>query len=75
MRDRPLFLIVVFDGLRPDRTTPALAPHLCRFMAEGTNFTNARDVYPSSTRPNAAALATGATPRRNGTPISAPEWS
>jgi len=62
----PLFLIVVFDGLRPDMTTPALAPNLCRFMAEGTNFTNARAVYPSSTRTNAATLATGATPRRNG---------
>ena len=66
MSDHPLFLIVVFDGLRPDMVTPELAPNLCRFMAEGVNFENARAVFPTSTRTNAAALATGSTPRRNG---------
>jgi arylsulfatase A-like enzyme len=66
MSTHPLFLIVVFDALRPDMVTPELAPNLCRFMAEGTNFPNARSVFPSSTRTNAAALATGSTPRRNG---------
>ena len=66
MSAHPLFLIVVFDGLRPDMVTPDIMPHLSRFMANGTNFTNARTVFPSSTRPAAAALATGSTPRRNG---------
>ena len=66
MSTHPLFLIVVFDGLRPDMATPELAPHLFRFMAEGVNFENARSVFPTSTRTNAVALATGATPRRNG---------
>lgn len=66
MNTHPLFLIVVFDGLRPDMTTPETTPNLCRFMAEGANFPNARSVYPTSTRTNAAALATGSTPCRNG---------
>ncbi len=66
MSTQPLFLIVVFDGLRPDMATPELAPNLNRFMVEGVNFANARAVFPISTRTNAAALATGATPRRNG---------
>jgi predicted AlkP superfamily pyrophosphatase or phosphodiesterase len=66
MSTHPLFLIVVFDGLRLDMTTPESTPNLCRFMAEGVSFPNARAVFPSSTRTNAAALATGSTPRRNG---------
>lgn len=66
MSAHPLFLIVVFDGLRLDMVTPETAPNLRRFMADGINFPNARSVFPTSTRTNAAALATGATPRRNG---------
>ncbi len=66
MSEHPIFLVVVFDGLRPDMATPELAPNLNRFMAEGVNFLNARSVFPTSTRTNAVALATGATPRRNG---------
>jgi predicted AlkP superfamily pyrophosphatase or phosphodiesterase len=66
MSTHPLFLIIVFDGLRPDMVTPAAMPNLSRFMADGTNFTNARTVFPSSTRPSAAALASGSTPRHNG---------
>jgi arylsulfatase A-like enzyme len=66
MSKHPLFLIVVFDALRPDMATPELMPNLNRFMAEGVNFKNARAVFPTSTRTNAAALATGSTPRRNG---------
>jgi len=66
MSTHPLFLIVVFDGLRLDMTTPESTPNLCRFMVEGVSFPKARAVFPSSTRTNAAALATGSTPRRNG---------
>ncbi len=65
MADRRI-LIVAFDGLRPDMATPELTPNLCQFMAEGTKFRNGRTVYPSSTRTNAVALATRATPCRNG---------
>lgn len=66
MSTHPLFLIVVFDGLRLDMTTPEAMPYLHRFNAEGASFPKARAVFPSSTRTNAAALATGSTPRRNG---------
>ena len=66
MSTHPLFLIVVFDGLRADMATSEKMPNLHRFMAEGIDFRNARSVYPTSTRTNAAALATGSTPRRNG---------
>ena len=66
MTDRPLFLIVVCDGLRLDMVTAKSMPNLHRFMAENTTFPHARAVFPASTRTNAAALATGATPRRNG---------
>jgi arylsulfatase A-like enzyme len=66
MSTHPLFLIVVFDALRPDMVTPELAPNLCQFMTEGVNFRNARTVFPSSTRTSAVALTTGSTPRRNG---------
>jgi predicted AlkP superfamily pyrophosphatase or phosphodiesterase len=66
MSTHPLFLIVVFDGFRLDMATPGTTPNLCKFMAEGVNFPNARSVFPTSTRTNAAALACGATPRRNG---------
>jgi len=66
MSTHPLFLITVFDGLRPDMVTPGVMPHLSRFVADGASFPNARTIYPSSTRPAAVALATGSTPRRNG---------
>ena len=38
MSKHPLFLIVVFDALRPDMATPELMPNLNRFMAEGVLF-------------------------------------
>ena len=66
MSAHPLFMIVVFDGLRADMVAPDKMPNLHRFMTEGASFENARSVYPTSTRTNAAALATGSTPRRNG---------
>lgn len=62
----PLFMIVVFDALRPDMVTPELAPNLCRFRDQGVGFPNSRAIFPTSTRTNAAALATGATARGHG---------
>ena len=66
MSAHPLFMVVVFDGLRADMVTPDTMPNLYRFIGEGVHFPNARSVYPTSTRTNAAALATGSTPGRNG---------
>lgn len=66
MGKHPMFLIVVFDALRPDMVTPELAPNLSSFIAAGCSFPLSRAVFPTSTHPNAAALTTGATPRKNG---------
>lgn len=66
MTAHPKFLVVVFDGLRPDMVTPELAPTLWHFTAEGCQFSASRSVFPTHTRVNAAALATGALPRNHG---------
>lgn len=59
-------LIVVFDGLRPDMVTPTLMPHLHAFQSTYCRFPKSRCVFPSETRVNAAALATGCTAGRHG---------
>ena len=60
------FLLVVFDGLRPDMMRPDTTPHLLRFAAMGTRFGHARSVFPSETRVCSATVATGCLPRRHG---------
>ena len=60
------FLLVVFDGLRPDMVRPDTTPNLVRFAALGTRFTRARSVFPSETRVCSASVATGCLPRRHG---------
>jgi len=66
MTAHPKFLVVVFDGLRPDMVTPDSAPNLSRFKVEGCDFSASRSVFPTHTRVNATALATGAFPRNHG---------
>ena len=60
------FLLVVFDGLRPDMVRPDTTPNLMRFAALGTSFSRARSVFPSETRVCSASIATGCLPRRHG---------
>ena len=60
------FLLVVFDGLRPDMVTAETTPNLTRFAAMGTSFTRARSVFPSETRVCTASVTTGCQPRRHG---------
>jgi arylsulfatase A-like enzyme len=62
----PSFLLVVFDGLRPDMISPDNTPNLVRFAALGTRFAHARSVFPSETRVCSATVATGCLPRRHG---------
>lgn len=62
----PRFIITVFDALRRDMITPALAPNLRRFLDEGCDFPRSRSVFPSVTRVNATALACGAVPAATG---------
>jgi phosphonoacetate hydrolase len=60
------FLLVVFDGLRPDMISAAITPNLLRFAALGTRFARARSVFPSETRVCSSTVATGCLPRRHG---------
>jgi len=59
-------LLVVFDALRPDMTTPELMPNLHRFRSFGTTLADARAVLPTDTRANVASVVTGAYPGRHG---------
>jgi predicted AlkP superfamily pyrophosphatase or phosphodiesterase len=61
-----LNLVLVLDGLRPDAITPEETPNLWRLRREGVNFLNGHAVFPTVTRVNAAAIATGTYPARNG---------
>jgi predicted AlkP superfamily pyrophosphatase or phosphodiesterase len=61
-----LNLVLVLDGLRPDSITPEDTPNLWRLRQEGVNFLNSHAVFPTVTRVNAAAIATGTYPDRNG---------
>ena len=60
------FLLVVFDGLRPDMVRPDATPNLIAFANTGTRFLRARSVFPSETRVCSASVATGCLPRRHG---------
>ncbi len=64
----PTRLVVVFvvDGLRPDSITAEDTPTLFRLRAEGVDFVNGHAVFPTVTRVNAAALATGMQPGTSG---------
>src|SRR5258706_6299405 len=61
-----LHLVLVLDGLRPDSITEKDTPNLHRLRTEGVNFVNSHAVFPTVTRVNSAALATGSYPDRNG---------
>ncbi|WP_426420504.1 alkaline phosphatase family protein [Bradyrhizobium genosp. A] len=60
------FVIVSFDGLRPDLVDPELTPNLCRLKAAGVTLASHRTVYPSETRAAFPSLITGATPDHHG---------
>ena len=59
-------LVCVFDGLRPDMVRPDWTPNLCRLRDRGVWFTQSHCVFPSVTRANAAALASGSFPGTHG---------
>ncbi|MDR3459091.1 MAG: alkaline phosphatase family protein [Verrucomicrobiae bacterium] len=60
------FVLVVWDGMRPDFVTPELTPALYGLRKSGVWFANHHSVYPTSTEVNGTALATGVFPRRSG---------
>ena len=59
-------VIVVFDGLRPDYVTGARMPMLHAFAQRGTASAAHHSLFPTVTRVNASALATGAGPGQHG---------
>jgi arylsulfatase A-like enzyme len=60
------FVLVVWDGMRPDYVSAELTPTLHALRGSGVWFANHHSVYPTSTEVNGTVLATGAFPRRNG---------
>lgn len=61
-----LIVVFVLDGLRPELINPIDTPHLFRLRQEGVNYLNGHAVFPTLTRVNATAIATGAYPGTNG---------
>jgi arylsulfatase A-like enzyme len=59
-------IVFVVDGLRPDSITLDGTPTLHRLRSEGVDFTNGHAVFPTVTRVNAAAVATGMHPGSTG---------
>src|SRR6188768_227936 len=61
-----LIAIFVVDGLRPDSINTADTPTIARLRTEGVDYVNSHSIFPTSTRVNAASLATGTYPARHG---------
>ncbi len=59
-------VLVVFDGLRPDHITPARTPRLHALSTRGVMSLQHHSLFPTVTRVNASALATGAGPSGHG---------
>ncbi|HEX5165308.1 MAG TPA: alkaline phosphatase family protein [Thermomicrobiales bacterium] len=59
-------LVIGADGLRPDLLDPAVMPNVARLAEGGVRFGDHHAVYPSHTRVNMSALASGTTPGRHG---------
>src|SRR5690348_3507600 len=57
-----IFVLMIWDGLRPDFVTPGWTPNLFAMENEGVRFAHHHSIYPTITMVNAAALATGAPP-------------
>lgn len=57
-----IFVLMVWDGLRPDLVARKWTPNLFRMEHEGVLFAHQHAVYPPLTMVNGAAMATGAYP-------------
>lgn len=66
MKNDIRFVIVAFDGLRPDMVDDQLTPNLAAFCLHGSHCTDSRAVFPTETRVNQASLITGCHPGRHG---------
>ena len=59
------FILVVWDGMRPDFVSAELTPTLDGLRHRGVWFANHHSVYPTSTEVNGTVLATGAFPEHS----------
>jgi arylsulfatase A-like enzyme len=60
------FVLVVWDGMRPDFVSPELTPTLHALREGGVWFANHHSAFPTSTEVNGTVLATGVFPQRSG---------
>jgi arylsulfatase A-like enzyme len=63
---KPLTMVFIVDGLRPDSVNPTDTPNLWRMRNEGVWFANSHSVVPTVTRGNATVIGSGALPARSG---------
>lgn len=61
-----IFLMMVWDGLRPDLINARDTPNLFALEREGVLFSHHHAIFPTITMVNAAALATGSEPDNAG---------
>jgi predicted AlkP superfamily pyrophosphatase or phosphodiesterase len=61
-RPARIFVLMVWDGLRPDFVTAEWTPNLFAMENEGVRFARHHSVFPTITMVNAATIATGAPP-------------
>ncbi|MGH8013975.1 MAG: alkaline phosphatase family protein [Candidatus Binataceae bacterium] len=61
-----IFVLMVWDGLRPDFVTRDWTPSLYQLEHAGVEFAHQHAIFPTMTIANAAALATGTGPGGNG---------
>ncbi|HLJ44113.1 MAG TPA: alkaline phosphatase family protein, partial [Candidatus Binataceae bacterium] len=57
-----IFVLMVWDGLRPDFVTAERTPNLFEMANEGVRFARHHAVYPTITMVDAATIATGEPP-------------
>src|SRR5689334_10833645 len=63
---KPLTIVFVVDGLRPDSINAQDTPNLYRLSREGVLFTNNHSIVPTVTRGNATGTGSGAYPTSSG---------
>ena len=61
-----IFILMIWDGLRPDLVTERDTPNLAAMVHEGVRFEHHHSSYPTVTMVNAGVLATGFDPATDG---------
>src|SRR5579859_814941 len=61
-----IFVLMVWDGLRPDLVDAVNTPNLFALEQAGVRFSRHHSIYPTLTMVDAAGLATGAAPSGSG---------